>query len=261
MSWGPLRQGLSVLLALSLAFALVGWRTPAGAAAVPAYHPTRLAHVGDATQLVVVTSKSWRSSHATLRTYEKGSDGRWRAAFPAMKARIGSKGFVRAKQRRQSTWTTPAGTFGIPRAFGLAGKPAGTKLRYRKVDGNDWWPYDPRDPRTYNVLQPFRPSQARWRTSYAERLASYGRQYKYAAVIDYNLPTGVRWSAKHRQYVTSKPARTTKGGGIFLHVNGRGATAGCVSLQEADMAKVLAWLRPGSKPRIVMGPKSVIRQM
>ena len=46
----------------------------------------------------------------------------------------------------------------------------------------------------------------------SERLTDFGRQYEYAVVTSFN-----REQVRHR------------GSGIFLHVNGRGPTAGCVS--------------------------------
>jgi L,D-peptidoglycan transpeptidase YkuD (ErfK/YbiS/YcfS/YnhG family) len=44
------------------------------------------------------------------------------------------------------------------------------------------------------------------------------------------------------------------GSAIFLHANGAGSTAGCVSLRRADLLTVLRWLDPRFRPRIVMAP-------
>ncbi len=232
---------------------------PGVGAAAPAYHPSRLTHLGAARQVVVVTSSSWRTSYATLRTYRKGSDGVWRRRFDPMRARIGGNGFVKAADRRQGTGTTPAGTFRVTRAFGSSADP-GTAMRYRRFDRNDWWPYDPRSPRTYNVYQYRRVAGAAWRRSWAEHLWDYYGQYRYAAVIKFNLPSGIYRTADG-QRKARHPADTRKGGGIFLHVNGPGATAGCVSLGAGNMRKVLRWLNPTYRPRIVMGPKSAIGRM
>jgi L,D-peptidoglycan transpeptidase YkuD (ErfK/YbiS/YcfS/YnhG family) len=63
--------------------------------------------------------------------------------------------------------------------------------------------------------------------------------YNYAAVIAYNL------------------ARTPgAGSAIFLHVGNGHATAGCVSLPQADLLKIIRSLSPGSDPVITM---SVLR--
>lgn len=218
--------------------------------------PARL-EVGVSRQVLVVTSSSWSTSYATLQTWQKNSDGTWTKPFGVMRARIGANGFKPDAERRQNSGTTPAGNYLITRTFGVSANP-GTKMAYRDFDATDYWVYDPRDPKTYNILQPYRTSDSDWRAREAERLADYRTQYRYAAIIGYNLPTGVYWSSTGRGYRTRTPANTAKGGGIFLHVNGSGATAGCVSLYESSMLKVLKWLDPAKQPRIIMGPRSVI---
>jgi len=228
---------------------------PARAGDPAPFHPSRLTHLGDARQVVVVTSGSWSSSRAILRTYERAPAGGWRLRLGRVEARVGRNGFSPGERRRQGTSTTPAGTFAIPWAFGTRADP-GTALPYRVVDRDDWWPYDPRDPATYNVWQPRRPRTAGWRTSWAEDLSSYGRQYRHAAVIDYNLPTGIHTAGG--EMVAGAPADTRRGGGIFLHIDRPGATTGCVSVVQADLERVLRWLDPAQHPVIVMGPRSAI---
>ncbi|HET6533119.1 MAG TPA: hypothetical protein VFH03_21230 [Actinoplanes sp.] len=94
----------------------------------------------------------------------------------------------------------------------------------------------------------------------AERLAAYPTQYEYAAVIDFNRPDPktVTWNATYGEYVTSWPVTVRRGSAIFLHINGKGSTAGCVSLGRTDLLRVLKWLDPAKKPRIVMAPLSEI---
>ena len=80
----------------------------------------------------------------------------WTRVMRGVPARLGWSGFAKEKNRLQNTGKTPAGTFALPRGFGLD-KPKGADLRYRRIDNNDWWPYDPQDPKTYNVMQFRRP--------------------------------------------------------------------------------------------------------
>jgi L,D-peptidoglycan transpeptidase YkuD (ErfK/YbiS/YcfS/YnhG family) len=251
------RRVLLLVAAAALVLALVP--PAAGAAEVPPYHPSRLTHLGDAAQVVVVTGRSWSSSHAVLRRYQRGSDGRWLRIGDAVPARVGRAGFVLADGRRQSSGTSPAGTFGLVAAFGNGPDP-GTALPYRVVDRSDWWVYDPRDPGSYNLLQPRRVATAAWRTSWAEDLSGYGGQYRYVAVLDFNLPAGVARAADG-QLVAAEPADTRLGGGIFLHVSGPGATSGCVSVDRATMRSTLRWLDPAQHPVIVMGPRSAIDRL
>lgn len=220
--------------------------------------PEKLSHVGDSRQVIVVRARNWSTSYATVVAWQQDRANTWHRVLAPVPARVGWNGFTWAAQRVQNSGETPAGTFRLVRGFGLA-RPAGVTLPYQVVNRSDWWPYDPRDPKTYNVQQPSRPKQARWRTSWAEHLATYRTQYRFAVVLDYNLPSGVHFNGS--QWVAAHPANTAKGGGIFLHVNGDAATAGCVSVARPVMRHLLRWLTPGADPRIVMGPRRVLPRL
>jgi L,D-peptidoglycan transpeptidase YkuD (ErfK/YbiS/YcfS/YnhG family) len=253
------RRRAAAVLATALVVSALVWQ-PASAATVPTYHPSRLTHLGDARQVVVVSARDWSSSYAVLRAWERDdAAGAWRLVGEPVQARVGRNGFVLADRRRQNSGTSPAGTFGVVSAFGNGPDP-GTALGYRAVDRNDWWTYDPRDPKTYNVLQPRRVATSAWRRDWAEDLSGYGAQYRYAAVLDFNLPDGVR-RTPDGQRVADRPADTRLGGGIFLHVSGAGATAGCVSVPRTEMRRVLRWLDPAAGPVLVMGPRSALSRL
>ena len=209
-------------------------------------------------QLVTVTSPRWSDTSARLRVWRKRS-GHWRLVRGPARVSLGYNAWVRAKNRKQSTGTTPAGRFAMKYAFGVRPDPGG-KVRYRRVDGNDYWPYEPRDPATYNIFQPRKARTTHWRTGYRERLASYPREYAYSVVLGYNLPRGVHWSKKRRQYVATRPADTDRGGGIFLHVKENRYTAGCVSGPIRDIRWIVRWLDPKLEPRIVMGPHRWVKR-
>ena len=232
------------------------------ATGLPAYHPSRLTSLGDARQVVVVTAPGWSARRGTLRAYQQRADGSWQRVLAADQVWLGYNGLVRAADRRQSTLTTPAGTFGLGSAFGTSPDP-GTALPYEAVDRRDWWPYDPRDPATYNVWQQRRSAASGWRTSWAEDLSSYGRQYRHAVVVGFNLPSRVHWAGGER--VAARPADTRRGGGIFLHVQARSAaerpTAGCVAMPQRRLVTLLRWLDPASDPVVVIGPRSAIDRM
>jgi L,D-peptidoglycan transpeptidase YkuD (ErfK/YbiS/YcfS/YnhG family) len=255
----PLRRAAVRLLAVVPALAALvlpsAVSAPLPAAAitrpVPAWHPSRLTHLGDARQVVVVTAADYITTWATLRTFERDADGVWRARLAPMTARLGSNGFAALGRRQQHSGETPSGTYPLPRAFGAASDP-GTALPYRRFDRNDWWPYDRRDPRTYNVYQFRRTASAVWRRSLAEHLWDFRDQYVYSVVIGYNLPSGLYTAGRER--FATQTADTRAGGGIFLHVSAPHPTAGCVSVSRAGMQAILRWLRPSAHPRIVMAP-------
>jgi L,D-peptidoglycan transpeptidase YkuD (ErfK/YbiS/YcfS/YnhG family) len=49
------------------------------------------------------------------------------------------------------------------------------------------------------------------------------------------------------------PIVPRRGSGIFLHVQVRTSTNGCVSLPRAQLLRVLRWLRPAPVPQILIG--------
>ncbi|MCL8015633.1 L,D-transpeptidase [Streptomyces sp. AS02] len=189
--------------------------------------------VGDATQLITVKASG---SYATVTAWAKGSSG-WKAQFSTGAGRVGSNGVTDGATRRQSTYTSPSGTYTITEGFGhVAG---GTAMPYRVVTDDDWWVQDP-ESKFYNSMHgeagadfPLTESGDRG----SEHLINYPTQYAKALVIDFN-----RW-----------PATPGRGAGIFLHVNGSGATAGCVSVPRATMDRIMSWITPSAHPRIAIG--------
>jgi L,D-peptidoglycan transpeptidase YkuD (ErfK/YbiS/YcfS/YnhG family) len=208
-------------------------------------------------QMITVAATSWSSNYATLKAWQRTTGGRWKLAHGPVKAVVGYNGWVVAEDRDQGTGTTPAGRFSIPYAFGRWTDP-GAHVRYRRVDGNDWWPYEPRDPSTYNVYQFHKARKTHWRSDKAEHLDSYTRQYGYALVIGFNLPKGIEYSRERRQWVATEHAHIHRGGGIFLHVKGDGFTAGCVAIRKAHMKWLVRWIKPRAHTRVVMGPRSYL---
>jgi L,D-peptidoglycan transpeptidase YkuD (ErfK/YbiS/YcfS/YnhG family) len=194
----------------------------------------QLADVGNARQVVIVTSANWTTDVATLQTFEKDTAG-WHAVFPAMPAHIGRAGF--SADKHEGDLKTPAGKYGFGTMFGQRADP-GVKFPYRQADSQSVWVDDVNSP-YYNT----------WQENAAlsgEHLASsgYSTAYAYAAAIAYNV----------------NPIVKGKGSAIFLHVSTGGGTAGCVSIAQSNLLQVLRWLDPAKAPVIVMGPSSVIRQ-
>lgn len=185
--------------------------------------------------------------------------GEWHRVRGPVRVRLGYNGWVPAGKRRQNSGTTPAGSFAMRYAFGNRRDP-GTEIRYRHVDRNDVWPYEPRDPATYNIWQPFRAKSSHWRRGYFERLASYGYEYAYGVVLGFNPPGGVHWSQERKQYVARRPADVRRRGGIFLHVQRSRYTAGCVAGPIRDIRWIVRWLDPDLEPRIVMGPTRFVKR-
>jgi L,D-peptidoglycan transpeptidase YkuD (ErfK/YbiS/YcfS/YnhG family) len=147
---------------------------------------------------------------------------------------------VSGPRRVQNTGTTPLGTYDLPSAFGMHGRDASWDIPYRKVRRGDFWVQDNRS-RYYNRYRNQSQGGFRWwlpssDPNSSERLTDFRSQYEWSIVIDFN-----RDQVRHR------------GSGIFLHVNGSGATAGCVSAPRWFIQRLMARLDPDRKPLIAIG--------
>jgi L,D-peptidoglycan transpeptidase YkuD (ErfK/YbiS/YcfS/YnhG family) len=188
-------------------------------------------------QVVTVNRTSGHHARVTLWGYR---DGRWQQRMQARDGRIGYGGLVPGPRRRQGTGTTPLGTFDLPWAFGMHRRDPSWDLGYRKVRRGDFWVQDNRS-RYYNRYRNQSQGGFRWwlpssDDNSSERLTDYRSQYEWSVVIDFN-PDQVR----HR------------GSGIFLHVNGSGATAGCVSAPRWFIQRLMGRLDPSWRPQIAIG--------
>lgn len=222
---------------------------PAHAATGTAVGPDDL-KVGSARQVVIVTAPSWRSRTGEVTAFERRADGSWQEVFGPIPAMLGYSGLTPAKNRRQGTGKTPTGSFPVVSAFGRKPNP-GTSLPYRQIDRDDVWTYDPRVPSTYNMMQTVKRS---WKPygGYIEYLWSYGVQYDYVAVLDYNLPPGPIRRGEDGVRRADKPANTAKGGGIFLHASNGTVTAGCIAIPVEQMRAITRWLDPAKDPLVVI---------
>jgi L,D-peptidoglycan transpeptidase YkuD (ErfK/YbiS/YcfS/YnhG family) len=236
-------RGVTALIVLAAAVAL----SPTASAITPGDLPG----AANAEQVIIVTSTDYRSTRALLSAYEKSPDGRGIAVVTDVPAYVGARGIVPGAKRRQGTNTTPAGTYAITAGFGRKANP-GTSLPYVQVDRDDAWTYNPKVPATYNVFQTAPVSWASY-GRYVERLWQMGTQYNYVAVLDYNLPGGAITTNARGIRRTDEPANTRAGGGIFLHVSKGEPTAGCISISEDTMRRIMDWLDPDRNPVIVIG--------
>lgn len=245
------------IAALCLGLACLGALTLAPRSwALPPGHPNGLPGLADVQQVIVVVAPDQRSTTAELRTYERNNKGEWTAVHGPVVATLGWSGLIPGDERRQGTGKTPMGSYALVDAFGRLADP-GTAMPYYRFDRDDAWTYYPKVPSTYNILQT---ADRSWRRygSYVEHLWSYGAQYRYVVVLDYNLPRGPLTTGSNGIRRTSKPADTRRGGGIFLHVSNGRRTAGCIAVPQDQMRAILTWLTPDANPHIVIGTEQFL---
>jgi N-acetylglucosamine-6-sulfatase len=218
-------------------------------------HPDELASVGSAQQVVTVTAASWGSTRGTLVTWRKVGMT-WRVVGEPVTVRLGAKGMSRPDGRRFKS-KVPAGAFAPAYGIGLDRDP-GAKVRYRRLDDDDRWTFDPNMRETYNVLQPGRPLTARWAPRYSLRWAGSPRRYPHALVMRYNLPRGLYRSIGFGERVAREPADTTKGSLVF-HAGRPTPGQGWVSMPPADVRRLVRWTDPAQSPTFVIGPERYLR--
>jgi L,D-peptidoglycan transpeptidase YkuD (ErfK/YbiS/YcfS/YnhG family) len=186
------------------------------------------------TQVVTVNHTS---GYRARVTWWVRRDGRWQQELRATDGRIGYGGLVPGRHRHQGTGTTPLGTYDLPWAFGMHRQDPAWDLRYRKVRRGDYWVED-NGSAFYNRYRNRAEGGFRWRLpasdpNASERLLDFPQQYEWSIVTSFNLR-----QVRHR------------GAGIFLHVNGSGATAGCVSAPRWFIRALMFRLDPARRPVI-----------
>jgi L,D-peptidoglycan transpeptidase YkuD (ErfK/YbiS/YcfS/YnhG family) len=179
--------------------------------------------VGNATQVISVVGVG--GSNAKMDVYERTGAG-WQPVGIGIPAHVGSAGM--APQTHDGQMLTPMGVFTLDFAFGTAPNPGGG-LQYVQVGPNHWWDGDMKSP-TYNTMQVCEKSKCAFDTNPSSGTENLDiPQYKHAVVMGVN-----------------KERVPGNGGAFFLHTSDGGATAGCVSIDDAKMVEITRWLRPGA---------------
>ena len=187
----------------------------------------------------VVTVNHTRGYHARVVFWAK-RQGKWEQVLVARDGRIGYGGLVAPRQRQQGTGTTPSGTVRLISSFGRHPRGERWDLPYRRIRNGDYWVQDNAS-RFYNRYRNKAQGGFRWwlpasAENSSERLRDFPIPYEFSVVTSYNLG-----QVRHR------------GAGIFLHVNGRGATAGCVSAPRLFLKRMMTRLDPGRHPVMAVG--------
>jgi L,D-peptidoglycan transpeptidase YkuD (ErfK/YbiS/YcfS/YnhG family) len=187
----------------------------------------------------VVTVNRTRGVRARVSLWRLAADG-WRRQLTTADGRTGAGGLVDGDRRQQGSGTTPVGTYGLTSTFGTHAADPRARLPHHRIRKGDHWVQDNASDH-YNRLRNQRQGGFRWwlpssHPDSSERLTDFPRQYEWSIVTDFNVE-----QVRHR------------GSGIFLHVNGRGATAGCVSAPRRFIRSLVRLLDPARVPVIGIG--------
>jgi len=191
---------------------------------VPSIGPSYAKKVSDKTsQLVVVRGKKKKSSYNKVEYWERDA-GCW-SLVKLVSGRNGAAGW--SKKATDGSLLSPVGVFSLTDAGGRLPNP-GTTLPYHY------------GPQAYSKF-------------------GYRMNNKTVQVFDYVVAINFNRNIGKPPRDEGRPNPKIRDGGIWFHVSGAGATRGCVSVKEANMAWTLRWLKPGKQPMIVMGPKTTIK--
>jgi len=173
----------------------------------------------DTRQLLVVEGEGRSSSRAVVRYFERRTT--W-VEVATWTGNVGKSGW--SARHVEGDLRTPVGVFTLTDAGGRLADP-GTRLSYDR-----------------STLYRAPDSGPGFGDSAADT-------FDYVIAIDYNRVPG------RPPLDYTRPLGNHRGGGIWLHVDHRGPTHGCVSVPKSAMRFLLTRLQPASRPVIVMGPR------
>lgn len=202
-------------------------------------------------QVVVGVTEDWNSSSVTLQLYElKGNT--WVAAGEAWKGRLGRNGSnwgiglhpVQAgDSKREGDGRTPAGIFQIGGAMGYAAncqrKPS---LPYRQITTRDLWVEDTESPHYNKHLILDHEPKTEWEKKAQMRQGDHAHSLKLFI--------------EHNSGAQTVPG---KGSSIFFHIwraDGAKPTAGCTTMSESNLRKMISSIDPDKNPTYVILPKA-----
>ncbi|MEU9480552.1 L,D-transpeptidase family protein [Streptomyces sp. NPDC048191] len=205
-------------------------RSPTASTA-PTTGPARIPGVGDrllgrippdSGQIVVVYGEGVDSPESTAVLYTREGP-RWRRVA-GWQAHNGRRGWT--TDHREGDERSPVGVFGLSDAGGVLDDP-GTRL-----------PYD-RDEYAYAPLNTWD--------------EAHQHDFDYVIAIDYNRRPGTPPDD------AARPEGDYKGGGIWLHLDHRDGTSGCISVSKDAMEFLLRTLDPARHPVMVIGDRAELR--
>lgn len=206
--------------------------------------------IGQSRQAVVGYAKSWDSTTADLYLYEKHGE-QWAKTDGPFRVRLGRNGLVwglgihkppvGATLKKEGDGKSPAGIFHIGGAWG--NDPAIQKhprLPYRKVTPQDLWVEDSQSS-YYNqhLVLPHTPKTT-WEK--AQQMKQNDPAHSLKLFIAHNPPP---------------KARPNAGSAIFFHIWRRGGaatTAGCTTMSEANLKRLVSKIDPDKKPVYILLP-------
>ncbi len=201
-------------------------------------------------QLVVSVAPDWNAVNGRLQCFER--DGaRWKPVFDAWPVLYGKNGLAWGRgelengeggpEKIERDGRAPTGLFRIGTIYTYdRALPSGANYPFHTVTKADAWVDDVSNP-DYNkqITIPDSANPPAW----FEKQKMRHNDFAY------------RWLVEIRH--NSDPPVAGAGSAIFFHIR-RGPqrpSAGCTTMAEADLLKLIGWVRAGKKPHYVLLPR------
>jgi len=188
-------------------------------------------------QLLVVFNETPEQNSAVLVAMEK-KNKHWQVIFNPVPVGIGRKGFAAPDAKREGDQLSPSGFYHLGQLF-CYDKVVDTRMPFIQTTSEDKWIDDPNSA-DYN-----RHIRGGTKAKSFENLKIRSDEYKYCLVIKYNM----------------HPVVKGLGSAIFVHLSEGekpNPSAGCVVVIKNDMEDLLKWMKPESRPSILMGNEKVL---
>jgi L,D-peptidoglycan transpeptidase YkuD (ErfK/YbiS/YcfS/YnhG family) len=207
----------------------------------------------DCQQLIVALAPDWNSMRGNLQRFERAGLGPWQPVGAPCPVLFGKNGLAWGRglagqdeaglRKVERDGRAPAGVFRIGQIYTYdPALPAGADFPFHQVSKADAWIDDPTRP-DYNQLvtidDPEHPPP--WFAKQKMRHDDFA--YRWLVEIRHN----------------SDPPLPNEGSAIFFHIR-RGTarpTAGCTTMAESDLIRLITWLRADRHPSYVLLPRSV----
>ena len=203
----------------------------------------------DCTQLIVGIAPDWNSMNGKLQLFER-SGGNWTAVTQPVPVLFGKHGLAwgtglagqdeSGLRKTERDGRAPAGVFRIGKIYTYdAQLPAGADFPFHQVTTADAWIDDVKHPdynRFVTIPDPANPPP--WFAKQKMRHNDFA--YRWLVEIRHN----------------SDPPVPGAGSAIFFHIR-RGVSrpsAGCTTMAESDLVKLITWLRGPRRPCYVLLP-------
>jgi L,D-peptidoglycan transpeptidase YkuD (ErfK/YbiS/YcfS/YnhG family) len=211
----------------------------------------------DCRQCILGIAPNWKSSSVEVRVFEK-SGGGWTQSGGPWSGRLGKNGLAwglglhpippGVAAKREGDLRAPAGVFALGGAYGYADAvEKNPGLPYRQITTRDLWVEDAASP-DYNrhLRLPTEPRTA-WEKKQQMKQGDHAHSLKL--FIAHNPAPGAVPGA---------------GSSIFFHIwraDGTKPSAGCTTLSEPNLRRLIATVDPAKKPLYVLLPEEEYRRV